>query len=377
MPDTRRIGALRVLQLHSVDDFGGAEVMSLEVFPRFDRSRFTIEFAFGSPEGDVGRRLASAGFTVHHVPSRSILQLARLARRGKYEIAHFYGFRLSLKGRAVFRVVAPRTELALGVRGLQIVEREHTDDLVSRCVLRVERLFSLLTARYVSNSIGAIELLAAAGIPREKFRYVPNGLPGSQPPTARPPADVPIIVCAARFVPRKRHADLIEVLAALSRRCSFRAVLIGYGPELDTIRCRARDFGVADSIEFTGRLSPEETIGRLATADVFVLLSEWEGMSRGVLEAMAVGLPVVGTDVNGIGDLIVDGQTGFKVALGDIAHATDSLAALVADKDLRRAMGEAARDRIRAEYSVDRTVSELTQVYLELADRSMPAVDPH
>jgi glycosyltransferase involved in cell wall biosynthesis len=99
---------------------------------------------------------------------------------------------------------------------------------------------------------------------------------------------------------------------------------------------------------------------------VFVLPSLWEGLPGSVLEAMAAGLPVVGTDVNGTREVVVDGETGLLVPPDDVDALTDALRTLFADASLRRAMGRRGRERAEREYSIAALVERKAQLLREL-----------
>jgi glycosyltransferase involved in cell wall biosynthesis len=113
-------------------------------------------------------------------------------------------------------------------------------------------------------------------------------------------------------------------------------------------------------VHFPGRLSPDEVRERLLRADVFVLASAWEGMPGSALEAMAVGLPVVATDVTGTNEVVVHGETGLLVPPDDPVALATALATMLTDAGLCRSLGAAARRRVAAVFSVDRLVRERT-----------------
>ena len=125
--------------------------------------------------------------------------------------------------------------------------------------------------------------------------------------------------------------------------------------------------GLEDRVTLHGTLSPPEVAQLLADADIACMPSSQEGMPGAVMEAMASGLPVVGTRVNGIAELVRDGETGLLVAAQDPAALAGALAVLVTDSPLRQRMGVAGRRRIVDELSLEQMVEATTQLYLELA----------
>ena len=123
-----------------------------------------------------------------------------------------------------------------------------------------------------------------------------------------------MLTMVARFEPQKDHPSLLKALARL-RNHAWRLELIGEGPLLERTRDLARSLGIADRVEFLGQRS--DVAERLATSQVYVLSSNWEGFPRSILEAMRAGLPVVASDVAGVSEAVVDGVTGYVVPRGE------------------------------------------------------------
>lgn len=123
---------------------------------------------------------------------------------------------------------------------------------------------------------------------------------------------------------------------------------VGAGPMHGQLHDAARAAGVGDSVEFTGPIS--DVTENLAWADVLLLTSRTEGLPGAVLEAGAAGVPAIGFDVGGVGETIIDGESGFVVPAGDISAAAAALARLANDRDLRRKMGESARQHVRQHF---------------------------
>ncbi|MFM8325823.1 MAG: glycosyltransferase, partial [Pirellulaceae bacterium] len=104
--------------------------------------------------------------------------------------------------------------------------------------------------------------------------------------------------------------------------------------------------------------------------------SQYEGQSNAILEAMSAGVPVVASDIPGNRDLVIDQQTGYLVDRDDVRTMVQRLRRLVTDSQLRESMGQAARERVEREFSVDRMVQRHEEAYLQLArKRSIPGID--
>jgi glycosyltransferase involved in cell wall biosynthesis len=360
------VSRYRILEVLSLDRLGGTEVGGLLVFPRLNRGLFEVEVAFPGEEGPVGRELRAAGLVVHYLGGRPIRGLITLARSGRFDVVHFYGSRIGVVGRFVFALFSRRTARVLGIQHLYPYNRFMGERPLVHFLDRVERMLSRITHLYVANSIGAVERLARTGIARKKLAYLPNGLDLQQWPLEkdRYATDPPVIICIARFIPFKRHRDLLDALALLAGRgVAFRCRLVGSGPLESELRRQTAELGLSDHVEFLGQLAPENAVGRLREADVFVLTSVNEGMPRAVMEAMASGLPVAGTDANGTRDLVVHGETGYLTPVGDSHALADALERLVRDEALRTSFGRAGRARIEKEFSLDVTLQRLEDCY--------------
>ena len=193
----------------------------------------------------------------------------------------------------------------------------------------------------VANSAGLRDLALRAGAP--VVAVVPNGVDGDlfRPP-ARPPAPDPVTVLSVgRFAAQKNNAGLLRAAAEATRKIArpFRLELVGDGPERESLGALAGGLGLADRVTFLPWQPRETLVARYQSAHLFVLASHDEGMPNAVLEAMACGLPIVGTRVGGTEELVTDGDNGILVPPGDDAALAGALAALVENDGLRARMG--------------------------------------
>lgn len=179
---------------------------------------------------------------------------------------------------------------------------------------------------------------------------IPNGVDLSGIPQALPEERVPHrIVCIARLSPEKGLSDLLTALTRLHRHVpDAHLVLVGDGKERATLEAQARQLGVAGSVTFRGTLSNAEALAVLRTADVFACPSLAEGQGIVFLEAQASGVPVIGTRVGGIPDVILDEHDGLLVPPNDPDALADALRRVLKDRvlhDLLAANGPASARR--------------------------------
>ncbi|HEV8584847.1 MAG TPA: glycosyltransferase [Methylomirabilota bacterium] len=241
----------------------------------------------------------------------------------------------------------------------------------------LERLAARWTDRIVTLTERGTEEHLARGIGRRaQYRSVPSGVPTAELRAAAPsraiardrlglPADAFVVAGLGRLVPVKGFDLLVTALRELAAAVpAARVVLVGDGPDREALEERARTLGVGDRLLVTGA-TPDITIA-LAAADVLAAPSRNEGMGRALVEAMALGLPVVGAEVGGIPVVVADGETGRLVPTGDPAALAQALIELGRDEALRAKWGAAAAVRAEA-FSTDVAHAAMRAIYDELA----------
>jgi glycosyltransferase involved in cell wall biosynthesis len=119
--------------------------------------------------------------------------------------------------------------------------------------------------------------------------------------------------------------------------------IIGEGPEIHKLKKIARRLSVDDIVIFSGPQSRQEVKNAFARSDIFILSSQYEGFPRVLLEAALAGVPAITTSVSGAGELVVDGETGYVVPIGDWDRLVERIEILVSDDPLRRSMSIKAR----------------------------------
>lgn len=179
------------------------------------------------------------------------------------------------------------------------------------------------------------------------------------------------IVTVGRLVPVKAQALLIEAAAELQRRnVDVHVTIVGGGPRRQALERLAARLGVADRCSFTGALGHDNVLERYAEADLFCLPSFGEGIPVVLMEAMAMGLPVVTTRIAGIPELVEDGESGFLVTPGRTDQLVQAIERLAGDPGLRRRMGQAGRGKVTADFNLDDSARALERLFGGLASSS-------
>lgn len=189
-------------------------------------------------------------------------------------------------------------------------------------------------------------------LPRNNLHYIPNGIDlirfGMAAPETRWPIDSgPVIGSVAALRAEKNLGRLIRAFARVAREVPCHLAIIGDGPERAMLEALAAELGIADRITFTGHVAAPQGLYR--GMDIYALSSDTEQMPMTVLEAMAAGLPVAGTDVGDVAGMVAGENRRFIVPLSDEALA-GSLRALVDDAALRAVLGIASRAKVARDY---------------------------
>lgn len=145
--------------------------------------------------------------------------------------------------------------------------------------------------------------------------------------------------------------------------------IIGNGPERQRVLYTIHDLELQNHVRLLGWLSPEQVRDQLQQSDVFLLSSLSEGISNAALEAMACGLPVVTTDCGGMREAVTDGIEGFVVPVRDPEAMAEALLRLWKDPELRRRMGEAAREKVLREFRLDQQISAFLALFKDVIEK--------
>jgi colanic acid/amylovoran biosynthesis glycosyltransferase len=206
------------------------------------------------------------------------------------------------------------------------------------------------------------------GLDRRKARMIHPGIDPEffSPPQRREPAPIFRIVTVGSFVWVKGTTYALQALRQLvDRGVSARLALVGDGVERQRILYTIDDLDLWDYVELSGRLPPIAVRDRLRASDAFLLTSLSEGFCNAAVEAMGCGLPVVMTNCGGVREGVTDGLEGFIVPLRDATGCANALEKLARDPELRRRMGEAGRQRVLRQFTLQRHVRQFVSLLEE------------
>lgn len=194
----------------------------------------------------------------------------------------------------------------------------------------------------------------------ERCPIVHCGVNSDKYPYREPRSAVTSILSVARLAPEKGFRYLLEAFSVAAKDDpTVQLRLAGDGPMRAELEEQARRLGVAERVVFLGHATEARIRDELAAADIFVLPSLAEGLPVSLMEAMAVGVPVIATNIAAVGELIDDGRSGRLVAPTDASALARALLELMQDYDKRAAFARAGRAKIEAEFDVEREVTKL------------------
>jgi glycosyltransferase involved in cell wall biosynthesis len=342
---------------------GGSERQLYYLIKSIDRVRYRPEVAVWSfKETDTYvSKIRALGVPVHPFPSGSsratkLIAFRRLVMQIRPQVVHSYSFYTNF---AAFWATRGTKAIAIGsVRSDFDWAKKDAGAVLGWLSARWPR-------RQIFNSSAAAEtaqhsksffvpkecVVVRNGLDLESFRCLPVPANGK----------VQILGVGSLFPVKRWDRLALAALALKQRGFDFLIRIVGDGPLHASLKQQAQALGVAKCVEFIGHA--DDIPGLLAEATILVHTSDNEGCPNAVMEAMACGRAVVGTEVGDVPSLIVDGKTGFVVRPGDNARLVERLATLIVDSNLCRRMGENGRAKAEREFGLDRLVSDTLAVY--------------
>ncbi len=206
--------------------------------------------------------------------------------------------------------------------------------------------------------------------PDLQIRVIPNAIDLSQftPPQQRAASGLVRLLYVGRFNKFKNVETLVEAAEKLTQMDigDFDLELVGDGEQRPILEHMVADKGLSRRVHFSDWVPRECIPDYYRRADVFVTATTWEGMPHTVLEAMACGLPIVGTQASGLGELVQDGVNGYLVPIKDAAALAEATAMLIDNGYERRRMGRQSRKLVERQFAWDQIAAEYVAVYREV-----------
>ncbi len=359
-------GKYRVLHVIDSFDLGGAQTALLNLIRCTDRERFEPEVACMHGRGVFWEDFAALGVPVHSLSPAKWLplyvwRLARLLAARRFDIVHCHLFGANWIAKPVAALLSVRVR----------INHDQCNDRL-RHDSRLARWLDTVTNR-ISTHVCAVSkstrdfLVEREAMPESRVSVVYNGVDVERFTPAKPDehktTGAPLVAGVGRLVAQKDFTLFLEVAAELVRRnASVRFVIAGTGPEETELKARAAALGIAERVRFAGHVADPREI--YAAADVLLLTSRYEGTPLTVLEAMASGVPVVASKLDGLDEILVDGEDSFLVSPGARVQFADRVAELLASAELRARFAAAARAKVTASFSAKTMAAQVEAIYL-------------
>lgn len=234
------------------------------------------------------------------------------------------------------------------------------------------RLKALLSSKVIAISEQVATLLQELGVPREKIRYIPNGIDVDSIPFSWQPPRKPIVLAVGHIVRCKGYEDALAVLKRLSEEFPEIQIKIAgkiidhtYWAELQQL---AELLGISKRVFFLGEIS--NVLSLMRECSVLIHCARSEGFGWVLLEAMSIGLPVVCASFQGASKIVRDGETGVLVKHGDIEGYVSAIKAILTNFDFAHRIAKRARMLVEQEFSARAMVAQIAAVYREVFEET-------
>lgn len=294
------------------------------------------------------------------------LELRKFLKRHAPDIVHVHSSKAGILGRLAARSLS--LPVVFTVHGWAFTEGVSAKRRFF--YMWVEKIMSRFTSKIitVSNYDRQLAIKKLVSNP-DRMITVHNGMPQSldyavlelNPPVIK-------LIMVARFERPKNQASLLKALAAINSE-SWTLELVGDGPELQQTIDLAIELKIQDRIVFAGACT--DIASRLARSDVFILVSDWEGLPLTILEAMRAGLPVVASNVGGVSEAIINDVTGLLIERGDVSGLTMAISRLIASPETRLQMGLKGRSKFEREFTFDLMLTKTLNIYHSVLDKEL------
>ncbi len=366
--------------LHAVSSGGlyGIERMLLNLLPALSRQGCsTALLCLDGPQTEVGIEAEALGIPTIFVNSGGRVtpgawaDLFRALGAMRPRLVHVHGYKASILAGAAG--LARQLPVVATYHSVAAHAGEHSRALSRYLAIETQFLRRMRAVVAVSEQIA--EELVQRRVPRERIRVIANGIasPALREATGLEPGMFegfrPAVLSLSRLAPEKNLHLVIAAIAEL--RAEFPdigLVVAGEGPLLGALKQLASDLGIGDAVRFVGFVRDVQTL--LRKADVFVLASQTEGMPISVLEAMALGTPIVASNVGGIPLMAAAQHEALLVEPNDQRTLTEGIRRMMVDAELRTHLAQRALQRFKRDYSAERMASSYRQLYEDAVPRT-------
>lgn len=366
---------IKILHLTSTRyGIGGVENLLLDMSDKYDFSRFDLSycnlFCDNNNNGVFPTALKQRGLRYFDIKGNSWYQvpqmtfdLLKLLKREKFDIVHTHMLGATIIGQATAKMAQSPCK---------IVTKHYTDDVVkhNRLIKKLDLQLTRTSDRIIAISEWVKNDMLSQGIPESKISLILNGidlnlfkLPSAENDGDEIKKSEFVIGSVGSLTKRKGHQYLIEALPRiLEKHPQARVVIIGEGPEESNLRKLMKQLNVEDKVTLKG--FQKEVFRLLREFDLYVHPSINEPFGIAILEAMAAQKCVVATTVEGIPEIVIDGETGFLIAPMNPFELSLVICCAIENSDETKMMGEKGRKRVEDCFRIEKTVEKYQNLYI-------------
>lgn len=342
------------------------------ILDRFDKERFDITYCCMREPSEAGRKLESMGADITYLnrsrfDPRTFFDLYRLFKERQIDVVHLHGNGASTFGRLAARV--------LGIPNL--VHEHGVQPKLPRYAIWTDRLLAPLSYKIVAVGKAVkdwvVERKGVApsrveviyfGVPLENYNQPSPDKIRKEKERLNIPLDYKVVGTVSRLYEQKGVRYFIEAIPAIIEKYPrVKLVIAGDGPLQEELEHQSRQLGVEADTIFTGFCPDMQLI--LSLLDIKVLPSLWEGVPFTVYEAMAMGKPIVSTNVDGLREVLEDGRNALLVPPKEPSLLAEKIIFLLESEPVARSLGEQAREDAKR-YHINLTVRKFEELYSQM-----------
>jgi len=367
---------INILHIYQNSKIGGVQQQLLSLLKAYSRERFNPIFCCLGPKEEIGKEIEET--KIEFIPLNKlrynrfslgiVLELYRLMKKKQIHVVRTHRYRSNLYGR-----------LAAFLAGVPVIiasvhDNYRTDKRPKRRIMN--RILSKITDKIVAVSEDVKEdIIRYDSINPSKIDVIPNGIDVERFNPEKNTTDIRkefsleeddiVIGFIGRIVPAKGLKYLLNALPYLKKEFkSIKLLIVGEGSLVEELKERAKKNNIFDNILFTGRRRDIPEI--LASINIFVMPSIAEGLPNALLEAMAMGKPIVTTEVGGIPEIVKNGFNGLLVPPRDTLSLSKAIKELISNDRLAAKLGQAARDLVHDNLSIKAIAQKWQSLYLSI-----------
>ena len=369
------MGNVKILYIITLPDLGGAQVHLYELISNLPKN--ITPYVILGKKGWLSEQLEIITPNVYIVPNlvrqispkndiKAVFDIREIIKEIKPDIVHCHSSKAGFIGRSAAKICGvPAVFTAHGwafTEGVSVKKRfvyKNIEKIMSKytqkiiCVSEYDRKLAIeVMPEYAKNLVSIHN-----GIPDKKHDKVFKD-------------EFLRLVMIARFSPPKDQITLIYTAKILIEEgIPIQLTLVGDGPNFSTAKEVAKKLQIDQWVNFLGARTDIENI--LSKNDIFLLISKWEGFPISIIEAMRQGMPVIASDVGGVSEAVIDGETGFLIPRGNEKFLKEKIKELYEKRNLCYEFGENGRKRYLKYFTSDKMVEKIIKIYEEILNRKI------